>query len=139
MIAAIDCCHRHLSDGKDFDTERREDACVHALYQSSQALGKAYALQIKYSPDAQKQGFVEYLIRMARTAALRSISECREKGIVCLDPMLKFEMADEAHSGAGDNIHGALEYYWRAHLGAKTLLMGFDAVNAVVNSQLSDK
>ena len=122
----IDRCHGRLAEQKDQD--EREDSFAHSLYQSSQALGKAYALQIKYSHDAKKKGFVGYLIRMARAAALRSISECRSRGIVCLDPMLKFEMADEASGEGGDSIHDVLEYYWRAHLGAKALLMGFDTV-----------
>ena len=41
-------------------------------------------------------------------------------------------MADEASGEGEDPIHDVLEYYWRAHLGAKALLMGFDAVGTPV-------
>ena len=105
------------------------------LYQDSQVMARACALQVKYTPDMDydfvkdkidNNGFAYFLIRLARISALEAIADCRKHGIPCIDPLLRFELADEAIGDTEpDLIHGVLENYWRAYFGAKALYMGF--------------
>lgn len=121
----------------------RDDRLALMLYWSSQALAKVCVEQVKYSPDMEydlvegdvgNKNFLQYLIRMARETALASIAECKKAGVPCIDPLLRFQLAEDAMAGnamagEGDLLHGALENFWRANLGAKALLMGFNGHN----------
>ena len=97
------------------------------LYQHSQALAKACALSVKFYGDRTENIFVQFLIRMARESALRSIYECKRAEVPCIDPVLKFEQADYYMGKSGTDPVKVLEYYWCAHLGAKALLAGFES------------
>ena len=114
------------------DNEKQSNLTYHCcalLYQHSQALAKACALSVKFRGDANNSEniFAQYLIRIARESALRSIYDCQKAGIPCIDPILKFEKADYFMGKNGcDQIENVLENYWCAHLGAKALLVGFE-------------
>lgn len=99
------------------------------LYQHSQALAKACALSVKFHGDVNRTEniFVQFLTRMARESALRSIYECKRAEVPCIDPVLKFEQADFFMGKSGYDPVKVLEYYWCAHLGAKALLAGFES------------
>ena len=109
------------------------------IYQDSQVMARACALQVKYSPDMgydfvldeiSNKGFAYFLIRLARMSALEAIADCKKFGIPCIDPMLRFELADEAMGDSvPDLMHSVLENYWRAYFGAKALVMGFHGIH----------
>lgn len=129
----------------------RDDRLALMLYWSSQALAKVCVEQVKYSPDMEydlvegdvgNKNFLQYLIRMARETALASIAECKQAGVPCVDPLLRFQLAEDAMAGnamVGENdlLHGALENFWRANLGAKALRMGFADETSVKAQQTS--
>lgn len=133
-IASIQQGHADWTTRRDRLANPRYHVCAQ-LYRNSQVLAKACTLQVKFSPDVAydfkedeigNREFVHFLSRMARLSALQSIMDCRKAGIPCIDPILRVELGDVA-LGATDSdlISDVLENYWRAHLGAKALLMGF--------------
>ena len=84
---------------------------------------EASALMIEYGPD-RTNDFAPYLLRNARNAAIRNISECIKANIPCVWAIYELEVGD-ATSGKGEDKYAALMSYWRAALYSKALLMSF--------------
>ena len=113
------------------------------LYADARVLAAACAQQVKYHSAAgfrRKNGdichpnmaFVNYLIRNARSRALRAMAACARQGIPCPVPQLVFCRAETLHGTSGmDPVDAVLRRYWESALGAKALLMAFgDVENA---------
>ena len=113
------------------------------LYADARVLAAACAQQVKYHSAAgfrRKNGdichpnmaFVNYLIRNARSRALRAMAACARQGIPCPVPQLVFCRAETLHGMSGiDPVDAVLRRYWESALGAKALLMAFgDVENA---------
>lgn len=113
------------------------------LYADARVLAAACAQQVKYHSAAgfrRKNGdichpnmaFVNYLIRNARSRALRAMVACARRGIPCPVPQLVFCRAETLHGTSGmDPVDAVLRRYWESALGAKALLMAFgDVENA---------
>lgn len=113
------------------------------LYADARVLAAACAQQVKYHSAAgfrRKNGdichpnmaFVNYLIRNARSRALRAMAACARRGIPCPVPQLVFCRAETLHGTSGiDPVDAVLRRYWESALGAKALLMAFgDVENA---------
>lgn len=110
------------------------------LYADARVLAAACAQQVKYHSAAgfrRKNGdichpnmaFVNYLIRNARSRALRAMVACARRGIPCPVPQLVFCRAETLHGTSGtDPIDAVLRRYWESALGAKALLMAFEDV-----------
>jgi len=96
------------------------------------------ALQVKYGPelgtyrDAEGElkhrntACLNYLIRSARSQALKALEECKKLDIPCLAAIETFEKAEISRDDVDkDKIHDVLENYWRSGLTAKALIMSF--------------
>ncbi|MBQ7395823.1 MAG: hypothetical protein IJW08_10395 [Lentisphaeria bacterium] len=81
----------------------------------------ASAILVMYGPDSSND-FTSHLLRNARDAAIRNISECNKAGIPCVAAICDFETAESAGE---DAVIEVLMAYWRASLYAKALLMSF--------------
>ena len=107
------------------------------LYADARVLASACAQLVKYGPEAglrrsegesaySNMAFVNYLIRSARQRALRTMAECKRRGIPYPGPQMAFCRAELIHGTKGtDPVDSVLRRYWESALGAKALLMAF--------------
>ena len=109
------------------DAEKKATCSEYHLQASLKAqvttFTKASALLVIYGADSTND-FVPHMLRNARSAAIRNISECVKAGIPCVAAIYDFEMAESANGSNKDNV-AVLMAYWRASLYAKALLMSF--------------
>ena len=105
------------------------------IFRQVETFVQSSAMLLKYSDagyDSQSgqyvnTAFLSYVIRIARSQALRSMAECRAAGIPYLSSIQYFERAETSRDNPGaDRIHDVLENYWMANLRAKALLMAFE-------------
>lgn len=96
---------------------------------------KSRHMLLKYSDagyDSQfgqyvNTAFLSYVIRIARSRALRTMAECRTAGIPYLSSIQYFEMTETSRDNPGaDRGHDVLENHWMANLRAKALPMAFE-------------
>ena len=129
----------HAALKPDFDgvLSNRNYHAAAVLYADARVLASACAQLVKYGPEAglrrsegesaySNMAFVNYLIRSARQRALRTMAECKRRGIPYPGPQMAFCRAELIHGTKGtDPVDSVLRRYWESALGAKALLMAF--------------
>lgn len=106
-----------------------------SIFSQVELFVEASTLLLKYSSlglsgntdECRNTTFLSYVIRIARSQALRSMAECRGAGTPYYSSILFFEKAEASRdSNDADRIHDVLQNYWMANFRAKALLMAFE-------------
>ena len=131
-VVAVQAVHNQAL-GKKEAAPRRFALAVSAHLQAEALAGQS-ALTVRWSQldsEVDEQGrliygrtdLLNYLINTARENALHALADCREKNMVPLGPITRFESAEMARDDIETDKVDVLAEYWRASLQAKTLMM----------------
>lgn len=112
----------------------RRFALAASTYLQAEAAATQSALIVRWNQlDAEtddagsfvygRTDLLNYLITTARENALRAIEQCREKDLVAIGPITRFETAEMVRDDTATDKVEVLSVYWSASLQAKVLLM----------------
>lgn len=116
------------------DPTVRRFALAASTFLQAEAAATQSALIVRWSQlDAEtdddgsfvygRTDLLNYLITTARENALRAIEQCREKDLIPLGPITRFEAAEMVRDDTATDKVEVLAAYWSASLQAKVLLM----------------
>ncbi len=131
-VVAVQAVHNQALGNKE--AALRRFALAVSAHLQAEALAGQSALTVRWSQldaDVNEQGAItygrtdllNYLINTARENALHALADCREKKLVPLGPITRFESAEMARDDIETDKVDVLAEYWRASLQAKTLMM----------------
>jgi len=133
--SALEAAERiHSSALAAKDATARRYALAVSTHLSAEALAAESALTVRWNQldtnvDAEgvlvygRTDLLNYLITTARENALRALAQCKERELVALGPITRFEMAEMFRDDVATDKVEVLATYWSASLQAKVLLM----------------